>query len=58
MDIAAMSVIMSQAQVKQQASISLLDKAMNTSEQQSNQMIKMLEQAIQPHLGSTVDVKA
>ncbi|SER81406.1 Putative motility protein [Gracilibacillus ureilyticus] len=58
MDIAAMSVIMNQAQVKQQASIAVMDKALNQAETQSSDMIKMLESSMEPHLGSSIDIKA
>ncbi|MGN8648392.1 YjfB family protein [Gracilibacillus sp. HCP3S3_G5_1] len=57
MDIAALSIVMNQAQVKQQASVSLLDKALGQAEVQSSDMIKMLEQSMQPHLGSNIDIK-
>ncbi|GAE95175.1 hypothetical protein JCM21714_4389 [Gracilibacillus boraciitolerans JCM 21714] len=57
MDIAAMSVIMNQAQVKQQASVSLMDKALNHAESQSSDMIKMMEISMQSHLGSNIDIK-
>ncbi len=57
MDVAAMSVIMTQAQVKQQASVSLMDKALDQAETQSSDMIKMMETSMQPHLGGNVDVK-
>ncbi len=53
-----MSVIMNQAQVKQQASVAVLDKALSQAETQSSDMIKMLESSMQPHLGSSIDVKA
>ncbi|WP_163539829.1 YjfB family protein [Gracilibacillus sp. YIM 98692] len=57
MDVAAMSVIMSQSQVKQQASVSLMDKALNQAEQQSSDMVKMLEASAQPHKGGNIDIK-
>ncbi|SHM96534.1 YjfB family protein [Gracilibacillus kekensis] len=57
MDVAAMSVVMNQAQVKQQTSVSLMDKALDQAEAQSSNMIKMLESSVQPHLGSNIDVK-
>ncbi|QGH34080.1 putative motility protein [Gracilibacillus salitolerans] len=57
MDIAAMSIAMNQAQVKQQASVSLMDKALDQAESQSSDMIKMLESSMQPHLGSNIDIK-
>ncbi|MFD2655540.1 MULTISPECIES: YjfB family protein [Gracilibacillus] len=57
MDIAAMSIAMNQSQVKQQASVSLMDKALDQAESQSSDMIKMLESSMQPHLGSNIDIK-
>ncbi|UOQ85190.1 YjfB family protein [Gracilibacillus salinarum] len=57
MDVAAMSIAMNQANVKQQASISLMGKAMDQAETQSNSMIKMLESSMQPHLGKNIDIK-
>ncbi|KAB8132335.1 putative motility protein [Gracilibacillus oryzae] len=58
MDIAAMSVIMNQTQVKQQASVEIMDKALDQAEAQSSDMIKMLERSVQPHIGSSIDIKA
>ncbi|MGP4040705.1 YjfB family protein [Gracilibacillus sp. D59] len=57
MDVAAMSIAMNQAQVKQQASVSLMDKALDQAESQSSDMIKMLESSVQPHLGNNIDIK-
>jgi RNA-splicing ligase RtcB len=57
MDIAALSVMMNQSQVQQQASLSVMKMAMNTAEQNGAQMTKMLEQSVQPHLGSSIDLK-
>lgn len=66
LDIPALSMGISQMNVQQQASLSLMKKAMDTSEQQGEFMteimdqpaIQKLEQAAQPHLGATVDFKA
>lgn len=64
MDIAAMSIMLSQAKVQQQASISVMKMAMDTSKVQRNDMVqmvqentKMMEQSIQPHLGKNIDVQ-
>ncbi|WP_440894810.1 YjfB family protein [Amphibacillus sp. Q70] len=57
-DIAKLSIAMNQSQLKQQASISVMKKTMDQAEMQSEQMIQMLQQSIQPHLGGHVDVKA
>ncbi|SIS41334.1 YjfB family protein [Salimicrobium flavidum] len=60
MDIAAMATVASQVQVKQDAGIKLMDKAMGDAEQQGNQTVEMLESSkVQhPDLGNSVDVKA
>lgn len=63
MDIAALSVVMKQAQVKQQASLEVVKKAMNTAETNGNYLIEMLEQstppsAPHPHLGTKIDLRA
>ncbi len=57
MDIAALSVMMNQSQVQQQASLSVMKMAMNTAEQNSVNFTKMLEQSVQPHLGGKIDMK-
>jgi Putative motility protein len=57
MDIAALSVMMNQSQIQQQASLSVMKMAMNTAEQNSVELTKMLEQSVQPHLGSSIDLK-
>ena len=64
MDIAALSVLMSQGQVQQQAGVSVMKMAMNVAETQGNMMTsllgetaKILEMSVQPHLGGSVDIK-
>jgi Putative motility protein len=56
-DIAALSVGMNQSQIQQQASLSVMKIAMNTAEQNNVDLTKMLEQSLQPHLGSQIDIK-
>ena len=60
MDIAALSIVMNQSQLKQQASLAVVKKAMNTAEMNGSQLIEMLEKSTppHPHLGHKVDVKA
>ena len=41
MDIAKLSILMSQSQIKHQASLSVMKKTMDTAELQSEQMIRM-----------------
>ena len=57
MDIAKLSILMSQSQIKHQASLSVMKKTMDTAELQSEQMIRMLEMSVQPHLGGQIDMK-
>lgn len=64
MDIAAMSTMISQAKVQQQASISVMKMAMNVGKSQMNDMvemaqqnIRMMEQSVNPHIGGKLDIK-
>ncbi|AXI10600.1 hypothetical protein CUC15_17385 [Oceanobacillus zhaokaii] len=61
MDVAALSVVMAQNQVRMDAGFSLMDKVMNMSEQQSIQLNDMLGQSVthasHPSLGSQLDLK-
>ena len=65
MNIAALSMALSQASVRQEASVSLMKKTMDQAETNGNGMIKMLndssvkimEQSVQPHIGSSIDLK-
>ncbi|CAK7063516.1 YjfB family protein [Tissierella sp.] len=64
MDMAAISMNLSQMKVAQQASISVMKMAMDTVEVQAvdlTQMLevnmKMMEQSITPHLGKTIDIR-
>ncbi|WP_313233183.1 YjfB family protein [Tissierella praeacuta] len=64
MDIAALSMNLSQIKVAQQANISVLKMAMDTAELQAVDLTKILEantkimeQSINPHLGKTIDIK-
>lgn len=65
MDIAVVSMNLSQAKVAQQVGISVMKMAMNTAEGQSADLLKMLagsvknmEQSINPELGVNLDVYA
>jgi hypothetical protein len=57
MDIAGASVYMKQSQLAEQASVAVTKKVMNVSEQNSQQMIQMLEKSFHPDLGSNIDVR-
>ena len=64
MDIAALSVMMSQGQVQQQAGVSVMKLAMDTASTQGEMMTallgetaKSMELSVQPHLGGSVDIR-
>ncbi|WP_407652107.1 putative motility protein [Aquibacillus koreensis] len=65
MDIAQMSMTLSQSQVQQQASLSVMKRAMDQSEGSADFINKMmsdgnaqaLQQIAQPHLGGNIDLK-
>lgn len=65
MDIALMSVALSQSQVQQQASLSIMNKVMDQAKGNGDFISKMmdganvhaLERAAQPHLGGNIDIK-
>ncbi len=54
MDVAAMSVVMKNSQVRQAASTAILQKVMDVNKQQ---MQKMLEMSVEPHIGGNVDIR-
>ncbi|AOY75674.1 YjfB family protein [Clostridium formicaceticum] len=63
MDIAALSMGLSQMKVTQQASISVMKMAMDAGQTQMNDMVqmvqentKMMEQSVNPHLGKNLDI--
>lgn len=65
MDIAALSIVMNQMQVKQQAQLSVMKMTMDTGKSQANDMINMMlegnqtqNQAVDPNLGRMIDIKA
>lgn len=65
MDIAALSMALSQMNVRQEASISIMKKTMNQAESDGQSVVKMLqdssvilmEQSVRPHIGSQLDIK-
>lgn len=64
MDIAAMSSMISQSSIQQQASLSVLKLSMESAETQAanlTQMIsdssKSMELSVSPHLGANIDIK-
>lgn len=56
MDIAALSVSMSQSSLSQQVGISLEKKTLDSINENSQSLIKMMELSVNPNLGSKLDV--
>lgn len=54
MDIAGISMLVSQSQVRTDASMAVLKKVMDASQ---DQLAKMLEMSVSPHLGANVDIR-
>ncbi|WP_010099231.1 YjfB family protein [Ornithinibacillus scapharcae] len=61
MDIAAMSVVMSNSKVRSDASLAIMANVKNLMQQQGNQLTEMLSQSVanapHPTLGKSVDIK-
>ncbi|MEN2767326.1 YjfB family protein [Ornithinibacillus xuwenensis] len=61
MDIAAMSVVMSNSQLRSDASLAIMANVKNLMQQQGNQLTEMLNQSVpqvsHPTLGKSVDIQ-
>lgn len=64
MDIAGLSMSLSQMKAAQQVSISVMKLSMDTAKNQGSEMVqmiqsntRMLEQSVTPHLGASIDIK-
>ena len=63
MDIARLSTVLSQAQVKQQASLSVMRMMMDTGKVQADHMLEMVDESVNapdtshPYLGGKVDIQ-
>ena len=51
------AIMTAQSSVQQSVNVSLLKKAMNTAENNSSELIRSMQQLVQPHIGSKMDVK-
>ncbi|HWQ73813.1 MAG TPA: YjfB family protein [Syntrophomonas sp.] len=58
MDIAAVSIGLKQVQLAQAASTSILKKAMDNAQVQAQDLLKIMEQSVQPQLGANIDLEA
>lgn len=56
MDIAALSMAMSQASLAQNVGIQVMNIAKNQAETQSQTMVEMLGKSVDPNLGKTLDI--
>lgn len=56
MDIAALSMGLSQAKLAQDAGTAIMKMALDTTAGQSKDLAKLMEQATIPHLGSNIDI--
>ncbi|SDL73517.1 YjfB family protein [Paenibacillus jilunlii] len=57
MDVAALSVSMNQASLKQAVGLQVLSIAKNQAEIQGQNLTQMLAQSLDPNLGKTLDIK-
>lgn len=58
MDIAVLSMVMSQSRVQESAGISVMKMAMNTEEETASQMMEMMKDISQdPNIGQNLDVR-
>lgn len=57
MDIAGVSMAMSQSKVMDQASIAVMKMAMNTGKENAQAMTDMLERSASPNLGQNLDIR-
>lgn len=59
MDIAALSMVMSQSQIQTAASMSVMKLALNTGVENATQMTDMMKNvSLEPNLGQHIDVSA
>lgn len=57
MDIAAMSMGLSQVKLANEVSTSVMKMAMDTSVEQMDDIVRMMEQSVNPHIGGSIDLK-
>jgi len=55
MDVAALSMNLNQIKVAQKVGVSVMKMSMDTMIKQSEEMTKMMEQSVNPHIGSNID---
>ncbi|MBB3113873.1 hypothetical protein FHS18_005988 [Paenibacillus phyllosphaerae] len=58
MDVAMLSMSLSQMKLGQAVSVSVMKMAKETAIQNSQDMLRTMQQSVQPHLGQSLDLKA
>ncbi|MFB9330774.1 YjfB family protein [Paenibacillus aurantiacus] len=58
MDIAALSMSLSQMKLSQAVGISVLKMAKETAVSQNEGLLQAMQQSVQPHLGQRIDLRA
>ena len=56
MDIAAISMAMSQQNLMTNVNVAILSKGLDTVEDLGTDIVKMMEQSVQPNLGQNIDI--
>lgn len=57
MDIAALSIGLKQMNLAQEVGVSVLKMAMNSGEEQINDLLQVMEKSVNPHIGGNIDIK-
>lgn len=57
MDIARVASTFKQGSIMQEVGLQMLNKSLNQQHKKGSSMTKMIEQSIQPHIGSKFDMK-
>ena len=57
MDVALTSMTLSQSQLMTNVSIAVLKNSLDTADVSADNMIKMLEQSVNPNVGQSIDIK-
>lgn len=57
MDIAALSIQTSALNTSDMVSVAVFKKALETMEDSGEDMVKMMEQSVTPHLGQNIDLR-
>ena len=56
MDIAALSMSLNQINTSSEVGVAMLSKALETQETLGDEMVKMMEQSVNPNIGGNIDI--